>query len=132
MLLLRRDGRWKTLLEAVRDLAEKPVDAEAEQHIFERIKAPSRRGDFKAQLYEYLESYTKDAAHNMVTAAGAAGVLETWRRLCEHGRSLRERNLRAEHRRVYHPKQVTLDEVQKAIVRWKRSCSSTRRRRTTS
>ena len=51
-------------------MADKAVDADAEKGIFEKTKAPSRRQEFKAQLFEYLESYTKDAAYNLVTAAG--------------------------------------------------------------
>ena len=75
---------------------------------------------FRSQLYEYLKTYTGGDVHTMVLTNGVDQSFETWRRLCDQGRSLRERPMRDEKWALYHPKQATLDTVIKAIADWEK------------
>ena len=72
----------------------------------------------KSQLYEYLENFTEGLTHAMVVSAGPRGSLEAFRQMCDEGFSSRDRNLRKEYRRVTQPKQVTFENLKKAILDW--------------
>ena len=73
---------------------------------------------FKAQLYEYLETYTEGLTHSMVMAGGSMNAMEAFRQLCDEGFSARDRNLRKEYRKVSHPKQATYETLKRAILDW--------------
>ena len=59
--LSRRDARWGTLLETIRQRSTNPYTEEDVKEIFVLIGVRSMdlMARFKAQLYEYLETYTK-------------------------------------------------------------------------
>ncbi len=116
--LARRDPRWKDILELVQKEGSNIVNKDKEQEIFEKSKAGNYVEEFKNQLYEYLDSYTTGLANSLILAGKQDGILEAWRQLCENGRSTRRRNLRIEKRKVFHPKQATMDTLRKSILEW--------------
>ena len=116
--LVRRDSRWRSILKMTQAEGYKVINKDKEIEIFRESKALTFKDLFKEQLFEYLESCTTGMAYSMVLAGKENGVLETWRQFCENGKSSRERNVRMDKRRVYHPKQVSLDGVRKAILEW--------------
>ncbi len=120
--LTRRDKRWKTLLNAIKDKSDKPLTEATKAKI--RTEANLHKDEvyeaFQQQLYEYLKSYTTGESHATVTANGPGEAFETWRRMCDHGRSRRMRPLRDERRALYHPKQATLETLSKVIADWER------------
>ena len=118
--LNRRDSRWGKILEAIKSNSQKPYEQDDEDEIFDKVNIiPERlRLKFKAQLYEYLETYTDGLTHSMVTSGGTGGSLEVFRQLCDEGFSGRERHLRKEYRKITHPKQATFETLKKAILDW--------------
>ena len=124
--LTRRDRRWKEVLTAIKAKSDKPLSPDgldalrmdptittymAKKEVFEA---------FKDQLYEYLKAFTSGDIHTMVLSNGVENSMESWRRLCDQGRSRRIRPLRDERRALFHPKQASTDTVIKAIAEWEK------------
>ena len=118
--LSRRDARWGTLLETIRQRSTNPYTEEDVKEIFVLIgvRSVDLMARFKAQLYEYLETYTEGLTHSMVMAGGSMNAMEAFRQLCDEGFSARDRNLRKEYRKVSHPKQATYETLKRAILDW--------------
>ena len=62
---------------------------------------------YSGQLYEYLKTYTTGDVNTMVVTNGPQKGAESWRRMCDQGRCVRERPMRDERRALYHTKQAT-------------------------
>ena len=93
--LLRRNGeRWRTLLEAVEQLKGRPVEAVDEAQWWTALRlGPSPMGHWKAQLNEYLETFSKGLAREVVDSSGEHGALDAWGSLADRAHSLREEHL---------------------------------------
>ena len=76
------------MLENVQELRGKPVTLEHERHWEWELKLGDIR-QYKDQLNEFLESYTKGLARSLVDACGELNALDAWRLLAERGHSLR-------------------------------------------
>ena len=124
--MARRDERWKDVLDVIKSKSDKPLTEDGILFLRGHEKLKKFMGKqgvyeaFRSQLYEYLKTYTGGDVHTMVLTNGVDQSFETWRRLCDQGRSLRERPMRDEKRALYHPKQATLDTVIKAIADWEK------------
>ena len=118
--LARRDERWKKLIEAIKNDSKDPMTDEKEQEIFKKISVTSGAliRKFKTQLYEYLETYTEGMPKAMIVTGGENNVIEVFRQLCDEGFSIRDRHLRKEYKRVIHPKQVSFENLKKAMMTW--------------
>ena len=127
--LTRRNAKWDTLLNSIREDSKNPyeIDGVKEAEIFIKIGVNPSDVDLKikikSQLYEYLENFTEGLTHSMVVSAGPRGSLEAFRQMCDEGFSSRDRNLRKEYRRVTQPKQVTFENLKKAILDWEMELS---------
>ena len=92
--LKRQDGRWSSVLKLIEELRGRPVTADDEAlwdtHLKENGAPDGILDDFKEQLSEYLETYTKGAAKTLVEACGDARALDAWRQLADNGHSLRQ------------------------------------------
>ncbi len=120
--LTRRDRRWKEVLNTIQSLSDKPLDDTGLEKIRKAAGMNSKEVEdaFKAQLYEHLKSCTSGDINTAVVAGTPEKSFETWRRLCDQGRSIRERPLRDERRALFHPKQATLETVVEAIASWEK------------
>ena len=120
--LARRDPRWPKLLDTVNleEICNKPITEDVEVAIFKglNVNGEMLRNKFKAQFYEYLETYTTGLAHGTVMAGGTKGCMEVFRQFCDEGQSKRPRHLRKEYRGLMHPKQATFETLKKAIMEW--------------
>ena len=97
--LNRRDERWGGLLEAIRARSDKPLSPA----VLDAVRTDSSGaaylvsdhvfGAFQDQLYEYLKTFTSGDIHTMVLSNGVENSMESWRRLCDQGRSRRIRPL---------------------------------------
>ncbi len=120
--LARRDRRWKVILGAVKAHSGKPLTPEqiaavcSEEHSNGYLTKDDVYEAFTEHLYEYLKSYTLGEVYSMVMANGVDRSFESWRRLCDQGRSRRDRPMRDERRALYHPKHATADGLIKAIA----------------
>ena len=124
--LARRDHRWKGILAAIKGKSDKPLTLEAIQELREdtgMIKDNVYEA-FRDQLYEYLKTYTAGDVHTNILSNGPTKAFESWRRLCDQGRSIRVRPLRDEKRALYHPKQATADTLIKAIADWEKKLAN--------
>ena len=107
--IVRRDRRWWDILEAVKARSDKPLtaraiaDIRAEEKLAKYLEQDLVYVAFREQLYEYLKSNTSGEVHAMVTSNGIENSFESWRRLCDQGKSRRLRPLRDEKRALYHP-----------------------------
>ena len=126
-VLGRRDPRWKALLEEIqkKEFVNSPLTDEKMLNIRENLKISEQvQAAFTGQLYEYLRGFTMGEPLSVVQAAGAKQSLEVWRRMSDQGRSLRERPLREEQRALYHPKQLTEDQLVKGLAAWEQKLLS--------
>ncbi len=124
--LARRDRRWKDILVAVKKKSDAPLSPKVIEEIRDEPKIKDfMRNDlifetFVQHLYEYLKTYTGGDIHTMIMANGPDKALESWRRLCDQGKSRRPRPMRDEKRSLFHPKQATADTLIKAIAEWEK------------
>ena len=120
--LNRKNHRWKRILQSISNNSKKPLDGMA----YEKIKSDSEivREEvlevYKDQLYEYLKAFTSGDTNTLVISNGQANSFETWRRMCDQGKSIRERPLRDERCALFHPKQSTAENLIKAIAEWEK------------
>ena len=120
--LERRDKRWPVLLGAIASRsAGPPLNGDIKVAIAREVGILDKENleaEFAKQLYDYLQEFTAGDVLAAVIAGGAQGSWETWRYLCEQGRSRQKHSLKEEHRRLVHPKQVELEGLMKAIHAW--------------
>ena len=92
--LCRQDRRWPGLLQKIEELKGKLVAPEDETYWASSLNL----GDitqFKDQLIEYFEAFTKDVARGIVEACGEHNALDAWKQLAERGCSLRPTHVNA-------------------------------------
>ena len=124
--LARRDRRWKAILLTIKIHSDKPINHDQLKKIRndENAKGYLAKDDvyeaFVEHLYEYLKTYTAGDINSMILANGVDKSFESWRRLCDQGRSRRVRPMRDERRALYHPRQATTDGLVKAIADWEK------------
>ncbi len=120
--LVHRDQRWKLILDTIKKKSDKPIGPETLEEI--RKNAGLQKDNvyeaFAQQLYEYLKSYTSGEANTLIMVNTPEKAFESWRRLCDQGRSIRDRPLRDEKRALFHPKQVTAENLIKTIADWEK------------
>ena len=120
--LERRDVRWPKLLEAIAKRSAGPPLNEDIKVAISRETGILDKGDleaeFEKQLYDYLQEFTSGDVLAAVIAGGKQGSWETWRYLCEQGKSRQKHSLKEEHRRLVHPKQADVENLMKAIHSW--------------
>ncbi len=90
----RRDKRWPEFIKAIQAVSDTPLGADEERKIFKKLGIDTTVEDgkesalkFKEQFEEYLENFTEGPPHTMIQAAGVNKVMETFRILCDEGRT---------------------------------------------
>ena len=123
--LTRVDPRWKKFLDTVKTHSKKPLEGEQLDTVMKEvgIDDPDVFTVYSEQLYDYLKTYTSGDTQTMVLTNGPRKGAESWRRMCDQGRCVRERPMRDERRALYHPKQSTEAGLVKAIAEWERQYS---------
>ena len=120
--LERRDQRWPKLLGAIaKRSAGIPLNEDLKVAIAREagiLDKGNLEAEFEKQLYDYLQEFTSGDVLAAVIAGGNQGAWETWRYLCEHGKSRQPHSLKEEHRRLVHPKQSDIEGLMKAIHSW--------------
>ena len=118
----RKNGKWKTILQTIQNVSQKPFDDKAYEHLKAATKIDNDEllKVYKEQLYEYLKSYTGGDVHTVVISNNPENAFESWRRICDQGNSIRERPLRDERRAIFHPKQASAEGLVKAIAEWEK------------
>ncbi len=115
----RQDERWVLLLDEIEKQKGKPITEDEEKYIAEKLKITGELTEFKSQLNEYLEMYTKGNVKQLVEACGDTRSLDVWRQLADKGHSLRDHHKHNLRRKAYFPKQApSLKEVEKCIAAW--------------
>ena len=116
--LRRREPRWFALLERIEAQRGKPVTATLEgQWEIELELGPIF--PWKDGLNEYLETYTKGDAKQLVEACGDARALDAWRQLAEKGCSFRLAHANVLLKKARFPRtNVAAKELENAIARW--------------
>ena len=124
--LERRDKRWPKLLTSISSRsAGPPLNSDAKNMIAVDlgIYKDTLMEAFTDQLYDYLQEFTSGDVLTTVIAGGKPGSWETWRYLSEAGKSRQKVNLKEEHRKLMHPKQVDLEVLLKTIHSWESDCT---------
>ena len=119
--LERRDKRWPKLLASISSRsAGPPLNDDAKNMIAVDlgIYKEELMEAFTNQLFDYLQEYTSGDVLTTILAGGKTGSWETWRSLSEAGKSRQKVNLKEEHRKLMHPKQVELEILLKTIHAW--------------
>ncbi len=76
--------------------------------------------DFTEQLYDYLKSYTSGEIQSQVISGGREKSWETWRVLCDQGKSRRKLEVHEDYKRLMNPPQYPLETLLKGIAQWER------------
>ncbi len=115
-----KDERFELMLAAIKSMSTTPLTPEKELTISRSAKLHDATlvKAFKSQLFRYLQSYTKGESHTVVLAGGQEGVWESMRQLCDAGNSQQRYCQREERRKVWHPKQLSLDDLKVGIATW--------------
>ncbi len=123
--LARRDQRWSTLIKEIKERSQKPMEDDDEAEVFKAMDirlqekgAKELAAKFKEQFHEYLDNFTDGTVKSMVQAAGADGVMEVFRVMCDENHSKRDRHLKKEYRTVTNPKQASFENLRQAIATW--------------
>ena len=120
--LARRDRRWPLLLKAINKKSVDPLTEDAKNLIGYELDL--MRGtlmeDFTGQLYDYLKSYTSGDIQSQVISGGREKSWETWRILCDHGKSRRKMEVHEDYKRLMNPVQYPLESLLKGIAQWER------------
>ena len=117
--LRRHDERWTTLLELIEKNGGKPVTADMESKWATEAGLGNYLKDFKAQLNEYLESYTSGAAKTLVEACGDRKSLDAWRQLADKGHSMRAAHVHMLRKKAFFPRtNVATKDLENAISTW--------------
>ena len=118
----RKNAKWKTILQTIQNVSQKPFDDKGYEHLKSATKIDEDEvlNVYKEQLYEYLKSYTGGDVHTVVISNNPENAFESWRRMCDQGNSIRERPLRDERRAIFHPKQASAEGLVKAIAEWEK------------
>ncbi len=116
--LERRDRRWSKLLKEIQSKSVNPLNPEDEEDISAKVGLQNEtlQEAFVHQLYDYLQAYTSGETLSKVIAGGRDGSWETWRVLCDQGKSRRKQDLHEERRRLMHPPAASLETLMKAIA----------------
>ena len=116
--LRRREPRWFNLLEKIEEQRGKPVTAAIES----QWEAELELGPifpWKDGLNEYLETYTKGDAKQLVEACGDARALDAWRQLADKGCSFRLAHANTLLKKARLPRtNVAAKDLENAIARW--------------
>ena len=103
--LRRNDDRWPALLEAIEQLKGRPVEEADEAQWWTALRlGPTSMGQWKSQLNEYLQAFTKGLAREVVDSQGEHGALIAWGTLADRAHSLREEHLHHLLLKAYKPK----------------------------
>ena len=118
--LERRDRRWPELLKTIDKRSIDPLTADAKHFIGHEldIHRGTLMNDFTTQLYEYLKNYTTGEVQSRVISGGKDNSWETWRFLCDQGKSRRKIEVHEEYKRLMNPQQVPLESLMKAVTQW--------------
>ena len=120
--LERRDRRWPELLKAIDKRSIDPLNDDAKNLIGYELDL--QRGtlmkDFVSQLYEYLKNYTTGEIQSRVISGGKDNSWETWRFLCDQGKSRRKIEVHEEYKRIMNPQPAPVETLMKAITQWER------------
>ncbi len=76
--------------------------------------------DFTEQLYDYSKSYTSGEIQSQVISGGREKSWETWRVLCDQGKSRRKLEVHEDYKRLMNPPQYPLETLLKGIAQWER------------
>ncbi len=116
-----KDERFGKILDQIKERSTSPLTEDAEIAINHRAglpREPHIENAFRSQLFQYLPSYTKGEPYTVVLAGGQDRVYESMRQLLDTGNSQQHYSRREERRRLWHPKQTTLDNLKVAIATW--------------
>ena len=117
--LRRNDSRWGTLLELIEKNAGKPVTPELEGEWAVKAGIGDHMNDFKAQLNEYLESYTTGAVKTLVEACADRKALDAWRQMADKGHSMRAAHVHVLRKKAFFPKtNVPTKDLENSISNW--------------
>ena len=119
--LERRDRRWSKLLKEIQAKSVHPLTPADHASISEKMGLDKiLKEGFTHQLYDYLQAFTAGETLSKVIAGGREESWETWRSLCDQGKSRRKQDLHEERRRLMHPPAASLETLMKAIASWER------------
>ena len=119
--LERRDRRWSKLLKEIQAKSVHPLTPADHASISEKMGLDKiLKEGFTHQLYDYLQAFTAGETLSKVIAGGREESWETWRSLCDQGKSRRKQDLHEERRRLMHPPAASLETLMKSIASWER------------
>ncbi len=120
--LERRDRRWPAILKAIDKRSIDPLTKDVKDLIGYELGL--HRGtlmqDFTTQLYEYLKNYTSGEIQSRTISGGRDSSWETWRFLCDQGRSRRKLEVHEEYKKLMNPQPASLENLTAAILQWER------------
>ncbi len=115
--LKRQDGRWVDLLDEIEKQEGKPITKDVEKSIAVKLNIVTDIAEFRSQLNEYLETFTKGTVKQLVEACGDSRSLDAWRQPADKGHSLRKFHKRNLRKKAYDPKPApNVKEVEKHIA----------------
>jgi len=124
--LERRDKRWPKLLKMIDTFSLNPLTKDDRLIMANKLEINSGTllEDFTNQLYEYLRNYTTGETQSCVVSTGKENSWESWRMMCDHGKSRRKLEVHEEYKKIMNPPQVPLESLQKTIAAWERDLLS--------
>ena len=122
-LLSRNAKRCGALRDAVEQLKGQPVEEAHEKMWWTELRlgptAMEGLDGWKAQLNEFLESYTKGLAREIVDSRGQHGALDAWGSLKDRAESIREEHLQHYLLKAFNPKTaVAAKNLETTIAAW--------------
>ncbi len=120
--LERRDRRWPGLLRAIDKASMDPLTDVKKAEIAHELSLDvgALIEDFTAQLYEYLKNYTSGEALSCIVSRGRENSWESWRTLCDQGKSRRKVEVYEDYKKIMNPQQAPLETLLQAIAAWER------------
>ena len=120
--LERRDRRWTKLLKTIDERSIDPLTDDVKNLIgYEmELQRGTLMSDFTTQLYEYLKNYTSGEIQSRVVSGGKENSWETWRFLCDQGKSRRKIEVHEEYKKLMNPRTASLETLMTTITQWER------------
>ena len=112
-----KDSRWRKVLEEIEKYGYNKMDTQDEANMAINAGISTYIGEFRRQLYTYLCTFTEGASATTISAVGATGAFESYRRIADAGRSRRPEHVLKLNAEVIQPGQATDIHVAQGPIR---------------